>query len=41
MISLATNYANFPAAVAEVRNIEKGEEMEWSIYDKDTISLKG
>jgi len=28
MISLATNYANFPAAVAEVRNIEKGEEME-------------
>jgi len=28
MISLATNYANFPAAVLKAGNIEKGEEME-------------
>jgi len=36
MISLAANYVNFPAAVAEAGNIEKGEEMEWPIHDKDT-----
>jgi len=41
MISLAINYAYFPAAVAKAGNIEKGKEMEWSIHDKDTISLKG
>jgi hypothetical protein len=33
-------YVNFPAAVAEAGNIEKGEEMEWCIQDKDTYILK-
>lgn len=33
-------YVNFPAALAEAGNIEKGEEMEWSIHDKDTYILK-
>lgn len=33
-------YVNFPAAVAEAGNIEKGEEMEWFIHDRDTYILK-
>jgi hypothetical protein len=33
-------YVNFPAAVAEAGNIEKGEEMEWCIQDKDTYILR-
>lgn len=33
-------YINFPAAVAEACNIEKGEEMEWLIEDKDTFVIK-
>ncbi len=33
-------YINFPAAVAEAGQIEKGEEMEWLIEDKDTYILK-
>jgi hypothetical protein len=33
-------YVNFPAAIAEAGDITKGEEMEWSIYDKDTYILK-
>jgi bifunctional DNA-binding transcriptional regulator/antitoxin component of YhaV-PrlF toxin-antitoxin module len=33
-------YINFPAAVAEAAQIEKGEEMEWIIEDKDTFVLK-
>jgi len=33
-------YVNFPAAVAEAGNIEKGEEMEWCIHDKDTYILR-
>lgn len=33
-------YVNFPAAVAEAGQIEKGEEMEWLIQDKDTYVLK-
>lgn len=33
-------YINLPAAVAEACNIEKGEEMEWLIEDKDTFVLK-
>jgi hypothetical protein len=33
-------YVNFPAAVAEAGNIEKGEEMEWYIHDKDTYILR-
>jgi bifunctional DNA-binding transcriptional regulator/antitoxin component of YhaV-PrlF toxin-antitoxin module len=33
-------YINLPAAVAEACNIEKGEEMEWLVEDKDTFVLK-
>jgi hypothetical protein len=33
-------YVNFPAAVAEAAQIEKGEEMEWLIQDKDTFVLR-
>ncbi len=33
-------YVNFPAAVAEAAQIEKGEEMEWIIEDRNTFVLK-
>lgn len=33
-------YINFPAAVAEACNIEKGEEMEWVIEDKNCFTLQ-
>jgi bifunctional DNA-binding transcriptional regulator/antitoxin component of YhaV-PrlF toxin-antitoxin module len=33
-------YINFPAALAEAGEINKGEEMEWIIQDKDTYILK-
>jgi hypothetical protein len=33
-------YVNFPAAVAEAGNIEKGEEMEWHLHYKDTYILR-
>jgi len=33
-------YVNFPAAVAEAANIVKGEEMEWSIENKNTFVLQ-
>ncbi len=33
-------YINFPAAIAEAGQIEKGEEMEWLIEDKNTFILK-
>ena len=33
-------YVNFPAAVAESSKIEKGEEMEWLIEDRNTFVLK-
>lgn len=33
-------YVNFPAAVAEAVRIEKGEEMEWIVEDRDTFVLK-
>ena len=33
-------YVNFPAAVAEATQIEKGEEMEWVIEDRNTFVLK-
>jgi hypothetical protein len=33
-------YINLPAAVAEACNIEKGEEMEWLVEDKDTFVLR-
>jgi len=33
-------YVNFPVAVAESAQLEKGEEMEWFIEDKNTFVLK-
>ena len=33
-------YVNLPAAVAEACNIEKGEDMEWLVENKDTFILK-
>lgn len=33
-------YVNLPAALAEAALIEKGEEMEWLIEDKNTFILK-
>ncbi len=33
-------YINFPAAVAEACNIEKGETMEWIIEDKNSFTLQ-
>ncbi|MCW5913587.1 MAG: hypothetical protein KIT66_03180 [Chitinophagaceae bacterium] len=33
-------YINFPAAVAEACDIEKGEAMEWIIEDKNSFTLQ-
>lgn len=33
-------YINFPAAVAESCDLEKGEEMEWAIEDRNSFVLK-
>lgn len=33
-------YVNFPAAVAEAAEMEKGEEMEWVLEDKNTFILR-
>lgn len=33
-------YVNFPAALAEAAQIEKGEELEWVIEDRDTYILR-
>jgi len=33
-------YVNFPAALAEAAQIEKGETMEWLIEDRDTFVLR-
>ncbi len=33
-------YVNFPAAIAESVQLEKGEEMEWYVDDRDTFILK-
>ena len=30
-------YINFPAAIAEAMGMEKGEEYEWNIEDKNTL----
>ena len=35
-----TYYVNFPVTFAEAVNIEKGEEMEWFIEDRNTYVLK-
>ncbi|MGD9201049.1 MAG: hypothetical protein PVI26_05770 [Chitinispirillia bacterium] len=33
-------YINFPAAIADSVKIEKGEEFEWFIEDRNTFVLK-
>ena len=33
-------YVNMPAAIAEALRMEKGEEFEWTIEDKNTLLLK-
>ena len=33
-------YVNFPAAIAEATQLEKAEEMEWVIEDRNTFVLK-
>ena len=33
-------YVNFPAALAEAAQIEKGEEFEWLLEDKNAFLLK-
>lgn len=33
-------YVNFPAVIAESAEIEKGEEMEWVIEDRNTFVLR-
>ena len=33
-------YINFPAAIAEVMQMEKGEEYEWEIEDKNTLFFR-
>lgn len=33
-------YVNFPAALAEAAQIEKGEELEWLIEDRNTFLLR-
>ena len=33
-------YINFPAAVAEACNLEKGEIMEWIVEDKNSFTLQ-
>jgi len=42
-IERATNktyYVNFPGAFADAINLEKGEEMEWFIEDRNCFVLK-
>jgi antitoxin component of MazEF toxin-antitoxin module len=33
-------YVNFPASLAEAAQIEKGEEMEWLVEDRNTFVLR-
>jgi antitoxin component of MazEF toxin-antitoxin module len=33
-------YVNFPAALAEAAQIQKGEELEWLIEDRNTFLLR-
>lgn len=38
--STKSYYVNFPAALAEAALIEKGEEMEWLVEDRNTFVLR-
>ena len=33
-------FINFPGQVAQILNLEKGEEFEWTLEDKNTFKLK-
>ena len=33
-------YVNFPAAIAEATEVQKGETMEWLVEDRNTFVLK-
>jgi len=33
-------YLNFPAALADAMEVEKGEEFEWILEDKNTVWLR-
>lgn len=33
-------YLNFPVALAEAMGVEKGEEFEWVVEDRNTLILK-
>jgi len=33
-------YVNFPSAIADAVQIQKGEEMEWLVEDKNTFVLR-
>jgi hypothetical protein len=33
-------YINFPAAIAQAMDFERGETVEWSIVDKSLLALK-
>lgn len=33
-------YVNFPAPIADAVNMQKGEELEWHVEDKNTFVLK-
>jgi hypothetical protein len=33
-------YLNFPAALADVMGVDKGEEFEWMLEDKNTVWLR-
>jgi hypothetical protein len=33
-------YVNFPAAIAEAAEVQKGETMEWLVEDRNTFILK-
>jgi len=33
-------FVNFPTQVAQIMNLKKGEEFEWSLEEKDIFKLK-
>ena len=40
IFEVLTYYLSFPSALAQLLNIEKGEEFEWIVEDKNLILLK-
>jgi bifunctional DNA-binding transcriptional regulator/antitoxin component of YhaV-PrlF toxin-antitoxin module len=39
-VTTKSYYVNFPAALAEAARIEKGEELEWLMEDRNTFILR-